>query len=159
MSNNKFPLEESFKQQNILFYALVAGVVMIGLLALVMNSVLGLDFDITLPSELLYIAVVVVFCTFFIADYVFKQMLSEVDGSMSLEEKVSKYRSAAIIKYAFIEGAALLVAMAYIVSGNYQYFALLGVAVGYFLFVRPTLKEMTERLNLSYSDKQKLGFE
>lgn len=159
MKNYELELKESISQQKILYYALVGGVVLLGLLALVINTVVGIDFKIDLPSELQYLAIAYIVFTFFISGYVFKQRLSKVDAAMSLVEKVGEYRSAAIIKYAIVEGASLLLATAYLVTGSYVYFILFGVTVGYFLYVRPTKEEMIDELNLSYADQQKLGFE
>ena len=159
MINQPTSLKESFSQQTILYYALVAGVIMMGLVAFIINEVVGLNFDMGLPPELLYVGGGYVVFTFFISNYVFKQMMSKVDSTMNLGEKVEKYRSASIIKYAIVEGAALIIGIGYLVTGNYQYFILFGVAVGYFLFVRPTKQEMIDGLNLSYREQQELGFE
>ena len=159
MGNYQLSLKESFSQQKILFYAMVAGVIMIGVLAFAMNTILELDFNVSLPAELIYVGAGVVFLTFFASDAVFKKMLSQVDSTMDLEGKVAKYRSASIVKYALIEGAALLLAVAYMLTGSYEYFMLLGVTIGYFIYVRPTEEKLIDSLNLSYADQQKMGIE
>lgn len=90
-------------------------------------------------SSLVYLALPVL--AFVLSDFLFKNQLKKADKSLTAEGNFMVYQNASIIRWAVLEGAAMLIA---ILKPDFILFGLLLIA--YLAYVRPTEARMRRDL-------------
>lgn len=86
----------------------------------------------------------------------FKKQLETIKKSDPLPSKLAKYQMASIVKYAFIEGPALLAFFIFMGNGYTLYFSIAVCLVFYLAVQRPTKDKLIQDLNLSPTEQQEM---
>jgi hypothetical protein len=104
------------------------------------------------------IAIIIAAAAFFAGNTVFKKRLAAIrDGAaISVKEKFEKYRSACIVQWALLEGAALFCGICFLLTGNYAFLALAAVLILLFAMQVPDKAKMALQSGLSITDIDEL---
>lgn len=135
-------LTKQLKTIQIIHFALCLGVI-------VFYAILG-EFSMdqltleNIDSEsLVYLAIPIVAIA--LSEFQYKQLLNQADPNLKLEENLGKYQTASIVRWAILEGAALLLLVLV------PQFTILGVLLLlYLIYVRPTESRAKKDLNYLY---------
>ncbi|WP_316790126.1 hypothetical protein [Pedobacter frigoris] len=92
----------------------------------------------------------------FIASFLFKKQLSKLTDSPSVDEKITKYQTAFLIRSAILEGAALMNTVAFLTTSNSAFLLATAIPFLFLLISRPAKQQIIDELNLSYPDTEKL---
>lgn len=104
----------------------------------------------------IYIIPTLALLGYFASTYIFRKQLSAIDKNDSLQTKQAKYQQAIILKYAFIEGPALLAFMQFMNQGYTLYFTIGACLTIYLAGLRPTKSKVFEDLQLNTKEKQEI---
>jgi hypothetical protein len=104
------------------------------------------------------IAILFAAIAFFAGNAVFKKRLAAIrDGAgISVKEKFEKYRSASIVRWALLEGAALFCGICFFLTGNYAFLGLALVVILLFAMQFPDKTKMALQSGLSIMDTDEL---
>ena len=85
---------------------------------------------------------------------IYNRLISKLDASKSLIQKISGYRTAKIVAWAMIESACIFALVATRLTSNYLYVAVYIFLFGYFLLLRSSTESLIRdmRLNSEESD-------
>ena len=151
-------IKRALKEMKILHGALFVGVILFAGVSIVIHLELELGAELViLPEQSLYIIILVVAAAIYMGHFLFTKNIALIEGDLSLEEKVNRYRSASILRAALIETAALSTIIGYILSGDLLYLILLAVPLMYFVYTFPKENAVVHNLQLTYAEQQKLG--
>jgi hypothetical protein len=143
-----------FKSLQIIHFALMAGVVAFGIIAFSVNYFSGkITDDKTLEKLLLIMVVFFSFAEVFASQFLFKMRLKECNKQSNFKDKLFCYRSALIVKFALVEGAAFFVIVAYFLTGNLLFLGFLILLLLVFLYYKPTLDKLRNDLQLSAAEE------
>lgn len=98
---------------------------------------------------------IVAFGSIFFGDLIFKKMVKGIPEKMGLKDKLAKFQSASVIKYALLEGAALFAVVIFSNTQNLTYFVLGAFLIFYLILQRPTKNKVENLLNLRGEEKAK----
>lgn len=127
--------------------ALLLGLVGFAVAIYIINPSNKIDFS---ESGLfLYIVPLIMILGIVLGNFIFKKLITRTFKQNSLKTKLDNFLSAAIIKFALIEGPSLLALVAYLLSGNLLYIILASVLMVYLYMQRPTKTSVSETLKLS----------
>lgn len=88
-----------------------------------------------------------------LGEFLFKRMTRVLSQEIGLKEKLGRYQTASIMKYALIEGAALFAMVSFSNTGNGLY-AIIGLLlVVHLVLQRPNLAKIGQRLRLKGEEK------
>jgi len=82
----------------------------------------------------------------------FKLKINSIDPSIHLPQKLLAYKEALIIKYALIEGPAILACIAFLLTANTLHLAIAGILLLFFVYNRPDKSRLLLDLNLTADD-------
>lgn len=146
-----------FRTLNILHLAMMAGVGFFLAIVTFMHQSAQIEKIIEADEMLLVvIALVFAFAQFMLGTTLFNKRLQEIKMNDALEDKLSAYRSAFIIRMALLEGAGFLAVVLYMLSASYF---LLGIGLALLfamLLVRPVRSKVASDLHLSSKERQSL---
>ena len=111
---------------------------------------------VVLPSNALYMVVISAMILLWLSGVLFNSRISAIEQGSPLQERMVTYRSAAILRVALVEAAALIVITGYLLSGTVYYLLLAFVPLYFFVITFPKEEAIVEALELSYSEKQKM---
>lgn len=148
---------ETFRQTNLLYYALLAGQLIF--FAIVYFVVLDRSmqqsgwppapFGIVIP--LLLVAI------FPVISSINNRQLSQGAEQADLEAKTTHYRNLVIVRSAFIEGANLFALIALLLENNTTYLFFFAAGLLLFFYFRPSADEFSTHYQLSGAEKAELG--
>lgn len=118
------------------------GVVFIYFFILGKNAIA--DFKIpTIDSDsIIYVLIPVL--AIVLSNFMFKNMISKIDSNLSLENKFGVYQSSSIVRWAILEGAAIV-----LLFQKPDFFIFGIVIIVYLLTLRPTEDKVNNDLNLT----------
>lgn len=133
---------------------IIHGALTIGVLAFLAFGFLSND---TLSTEganmvFLSIGLILFLAGVFLGTYLYKNQLASIKNEMSLQQKLTTYQTAALIRYALIEGAALFMGVQFLTSGNLLYASIAFVALATMMYLRPTKDKIAVDLKLTGED-------
>jgi hypothetical protein len=133
-------MKSYFLTLNILFFGLVMGPAMLGVVAFVLHQtgffvpladdVLDTVFGIAVPA--------VGIGAFFASKLLFEKRMPAVIALPTLDEKLEGYRTELILKYALLESPSIFAFLAYLLTGTMLFFAIGTAMLLFMVFVRPT---------------------
>ena len=145
--------KEYFKALQIVYYALIAGQVLFGLLAFYLIQTRLFDGDQKeLRDIFIYIVPVFVAGGLFGSGILFKSRLNLAKEKTSLYEKMSDYRSALIVRYALLEGPSFFGIVVFLITGDYLFLGMSGLIIAVFFTLMPTANRAVNDLELSAND-------
>jgi len=92
----------------------------------------------------------------FLGTFMFNKQLGNLPEDAAADEKITGYQTAFIIRSAFLEGASLMNIVGFLISANAIFLVVPAIAVATLIVTRPTKQGVTDALNLSYPDTEKL---
>lgn len=101
----------------------------------------------------IYITPIISIIGYFGGQFFFNRSISKINREQSLKEKLTVYTSATILKYAFIEGPAILCLVAYYISGNALHLTIAFCLILYLIAQRPSKQKALEQLPLSPKER------
>lgn len=148
-----------FKASKILFGAFILGVINFGIVITVLffMEVLPLvEFE---PEIMIYFiagSILFSFIMFYLGSFIFTKKINKAKNSQNFTLKLSAYREGKLIQAVTLEASAL-VAMVFIMLNTHIVFVIIA-ALSLLQMIRifPKKSELIEKLNLSYSEEQKL---
>jgi hypothetical protein len=152
--------KKNLKATMILFLAIVVGIFLFMLVAIVIGQARGpLMPDLNKHHTTIAIVMAVIsFGALFFGRQLYSKGVMEAKNSINpLNEKLNMHRSA-LIKYLFIcEMPVFLSIIIFMLSGNFIFQVYAAVFIGFMLTVMPTRKKVTEELGLSSQERQELA--
>jgi len=94
---------------------------------------------------------------YFASKIVYQRLLAGFKTKRTLNEKLSGFLIASVIRYALLEGPALLNILWFSFTGNLLFLTIGGVLLLFLLLLRPTTDKVVEDLNLMGAHKQQLN--
>jgi len=146
--------KEFFKSIQIIHFALVIGVFVLGIFAFYFHySGLEMEGGEDMNFGLKYVVPIFAIIGVFASNLVFKNKLKDCTRKTGLKEKLNNYRSALIVKFALIEGNSFFALVAYLLTGKLLYLGLAGLLLIVLILYRPTKEKLIFDLELNQLDK------
>ena len=146
-SDNNDPVKGILKTLTLIHYALLGGLGMFCAVSLLITQDVKWDLNAWDDPFFLMIPAAIV-GGLGMSSFLYKQQLSGLRAKATKEEKAKGYPTACIIKWALLEGPALLGIMAFLMTGNAYYISLALLLILYFILQRPTQQKMQSELQL-----------
>ena len=140
------------------FWSLFSGQIIFALFALIINVHEPVNFGEFHPNDIFSYLVPMVVLGGLIAGYFIT--LAQIKKSVfetNFKRKLEAYRSASIIRYAFIEGPNLFCIVAYYLTSNMIFMYLVVAVLIYYLSSYPSLDKITKEMELSSQEMDQLN--
>ncbi|WP_291136519.1 MFS transporter [Flavobacterium sp. UBA7663] len=147
------PNNPSLKTLSIIHLALCSGVFIFGFIMFSKTNSTEIILDDS-NDTFKYIIPSVAIIAFFLSNFLFKSQLNSISENAELKEKLVKYQSASIVKYAILEGTALFSIVIYNLTSNFLYLLIASGMLLYLILQRPTLSKIISDLDLKGNEKQ-----
>ena len=143
----------SLKTLSIIHLALCSGVFIFGFI--MFSKTKSTEIILNDSSDVFrYIIPSMAIFSIFFSNFLFKNQLNSISENSVLREKLIKYQSGSIIKYAFLEGTALLSVVIYSSTKNFLYLLIAAGLLLFMIFIRPTAAKIISDLALKGNEKQ-----
>ncbi|MFS4468425.1 hypothetical protein [Maribacter sp. 2210JD10-5] len=142
------------KSLSFLHLSLVAGVALFTIFAV--SKVQRFDTANGQGNVLLYAVPVVALIGYFGSQFIFKKLLSSLKNTDSLEDKLKKFQSASLVKYAFIEAPTFLALFIYYSSGNALPLVIALCLLAYLYVQKPNKERIIKSLPLTSEEVRTL---
>lgn len=154
METTKQTTQEYFKTLLILHLALSMGPVFFGLITtfLILGGVISNDAT-DLNTIFLYLIPIITISGLLSSIWVYKMKLRGLKEEKDFKTKMTNYRSALIIRYALLEGAAFFAILAVILTCDLLFLAFAGLMIILLILWRPTKKLVISDLKLNMLEK------
>lgn len=147
-----------FLTLNILFFGLVMGPVMLGVVTFFLvhtaiieplaTDMLGSVFGVLVPG--------IGLGAFYASKLLFEKRMPAVIARPTLDEKLEGYRTELILKYALLESPSIFAFVAYMLTGTTLFFAIGTAMVLFMILVRPTRDGAVMHLALSGKEAEEV---
>lgn len=153
MTFQRTPPANDFKRSYILYYALIAGQVLIALIIsyLMIGSEITFSWDMSNPFHLT--APILMLSCISMSSLLFTKKMEEAKSITGLFPKLEHYRSAIILRSALLEGANLICIIFYFLELNYFFLLLFFIGLGAFLLIRPSEDMFKEKYRLTEEER------
>jgi len=146
---------EYLKGPKFLAFSLIIGPVLIGLVIYYVNMGTEIGskeyieaFDLVLP--LLAAAAILS------SQYNYRRLMKGITIDMDLKTKLTNYRAAFIVRFAILEGAALVSIIAFFLNANTLYLIYAGLCILAMIAYRPDKRSILADVPLTENDKQRI---
>jgi hypothetical protein len=137
----------------IIYVAQASVLVFISIAVLLLNASGGLN-PVEYLTHIFYYLVPIATVVFLaMGHFIFKTLLSKIDATMTLRQKLPKYQNALLIRSALLELPGLLGAVAAMLTGEMYFLVATLLILIIFVMLRPTLYSIVEDLGLSGEEK------
>lgn len=158
MATERALRDNSFKSINIIYYALVAGQIMMAAVLFYMvtsdGGEVGFSWEMSNPFHL--IAPTLILGSIVMSTFLYNNRLREGRSQTGFFEKLQHYRGTIIIRSALMEGANLVCLVFFFLEQNYFFLALFFVGLAAFLMVRPSVQVFKENYKLTEEERMEL---
>lgn len=144
--------------QRLLHLALLAAPCILGFLAYYLSEGIQLNFS-DAADVFIFIVPTVALGGYFGGMYLFRRQLGNVQEGENLRQKLAKYQGANMIRYALLEGPALLAALAFMQNSHLLYLLITFLLVIYLMRLRPSKERLFKELPLSSEQKRRFSNE
>ena len=138
-NNSQSNPKQNFKINFIIYFALLAGIMMFALLAYFFPNGQEVGKNENLLSILTYVVPTFAVFEIFLSRFMYSKFILQIQNNATLLEKISKYRTAKIISWALLEGAALFSVVAFIITRSVFFFVVLFVIIIAFILSKPSI--------------------
>lgn len=157
MSSDKISLKESIRNNYVVWFSMLIGQVFFCAIALYLVKLRAMNIiQSNLNSILLYLVPAVAVVCIFTSFYIYKQRMVALKDITDLNQKITDYRSALIVRWALIEGPSFLAIVAYLLTGNYILLGVAAVIIAVFILIMPNQTKFEADLELGWQDKNDL---
>ena len=158
MSISQQTSKEYFRSLRIIYFAVIAGQVIFGMVAVFINQEVQLNSALDqIRDVLIYIVPLIAIGGILGSNLVFKSRLKLLKSRVSLIEKTADYRAALIVRYALLEGPSFFALVIYFLTGDVLFLGVAGLIIVVFLAIRPTIERVASDLDLNLNDKQAIN--
>lgn len=155
-NNNQSNPKENFKITFIIYFALLAGIMMFALLAYFFPDGHEVGQNENLLNIFTYLVPTFAVFEIFLSRFMYGKFIMQIQSNATLFEKISKYRTAKIISWALLEGAALFSVVAFIITRSVFFYIVLFVIVIAFILSKPTLDEFINDFRIDGNERDEL---
>lgn len=131
METQKQNVQAFIKTYQIIFFALLAGPIMFGLVAFYLQNTGNMPSEPTLEASLLYAVPALAMAGAAGSIFIFKRILAGAKKKPTFGTKIRAYGSANIVRMALLEGPTMFGIVAYLLTGNLLF---IGIAVALLAF-------------------------
>ncbi|QFZ54525.1 MFS transporter [Oceanihabitans sp. IOP_32] len=133
-------MQQKIKVIQIIHFALCLGLIIAYLFLGDINALTQFNFDSSNTAHIMYILIPVM--AYLLSNFLFNSQLKNIDASLKLEEKITFYQSASIMRWAVLEGAAFLILF---LNKDFMIFGILIII--YLILIRPTQDNIVMKLS------------
>ena len=158
--HNELSVQEHIKQLGILYFALIAGQLLVAVLLFMFaedrsaQEADGAVGDSTISLVVAFFCLMSIGMSFFLYNKR-KEIGRKLTGTTS--DKLTHYRSSFLVRAAMIEGANLVALIFYFfIERNMVFLVLFALGIAAFLIIRPTVDRIVEDYQLSASEQSEL---
>jgi len=153
MEINHNSTKEYFKLISIIHMALVFAVILLGsIVCLLIVDFRHADTQSTLANLFVYLVPGLIMAGIIASNVIFRIKLNALLNNEDLKIKMEVYRSASIIRYAFIQVPALFALMVIFMTSDINYLVYAGLMILLLIIKRPTLKLAISELRLDQKE-------
>lgn len=105
-----------------------------------------------------YLVPTLAMLSYFISNYVFGKQLKDLTKLNSLKSKWVLYLQACVVRFSFIEGAAILSTIVFRLDNHIFYLVISLLLILYLFKLRPTKNKIIRDMELSLEDQQFFNF-
>ncbi|TXN36918.1 hypothetical protein FVB32_01125 [Flagellimonas hymeniacidonis] len=136
--------------------SLIMGPILFGTVVYFQTQNASLNFSDTDDIYLMIVPIVAVSCIF-LGNFIFKQSIRNIPKTIDLRQKLARFQTASIIKYALAEAPALFGVVAFMITGNMAYLTISVVLILYFFMLKPTKEKIERYLDLKGDEKSQFN--
>lgn len=116
------------------------------------------NFNTVMNSDdiLIYLVPIIAVIGYFASKSIFQNLVNTIARNEGFQNKLGRYQMATIIKYALLEGPALLALIGYYLNGNMLLLVIALCLIIYLFSQRPTRKRVLEDLKLTLEEQKEL---
>lgn len=158
METNQLTSGAYFKSMQIVYYALFAGPLFMGIILFFLyqtGSLAATAQD--LRDIFIYIVPLFAVGGLVSSNLMFRSLLTKIKSRQTLKEKMTEYRSALVVRYALLEGSSFFSIVAYLLTGDILFLGIAGLIILYFLLLKPTIARAVKDLELNPDDEHSLN--
>jgi hypothetical protein len=157
MTNGKVNSKGFFLVLNLIHAALISGQIFFGLIAYYLVTIGAMVINPDETVGIFRIIVPLISILSIVASYMFFRMqLNNAKSKPGLSEKLMTYRTALIVKWAFLEAPSLLAIVGYLLTGNRFFIIIAGLIIIIFLIHKPSKNTAAFELELSRNERDKI---
>ncbi len=135
------------KTLTVIHFALVAGLSLFAGMFLYLDKD-KMNFELNTEDTMLLIFPVIAIGALTMSKIIPQKLLQKAKKEENLRSKLAKYQSATIVKYALIEGPAVLGIVFFMSTSNAAFIAISGICIIYLILQRPTKSKIETELAL-----------
>lgn len=154
--------QQYFNTLNLIYYFMVAGPLAVFTyfyLKFAQQGIIQTAFPDQPNPLVIYVIPLATIGVIGLAYLIYRHLMHKIDLSLPLAEKLSMFARHAIVKYAFLEVASLLIVAGFALSKLKFYIVLYVITLVVFSFHRPTQRRVGNELKLNKEEKEKLWSE
>jgi hypothetical protein len=125
-----------------------------GTMIYVMNPVENFDFNFTNPLLILLMALMI--AGVFTSGFLYNMHKNKIEANDPLKDKIAKIQQALIIRFALIEGPALLGIILFLVESNLAFLMLSVLMILYFITLKPSKSKLADDMNLTSQERREM---
>ncbi|MBS9462271.1 hypothetical protein KIM67_07605 [Flagellimonas sp. 389] len=158
MTNNtgKLTTRIFIKTLIIIHLSLIAGPIAFACFAYFQTQDAVIDFTNTDDSFLLIIPIFAI-GAIFMGNLIYKKLTAEISKIAGLKQKLMRFQTASLIKFASVEAPALFSVVAFYMTGNMAFLLISVVLIFYFFTLRPTKVKIENSLTLRGEEKNQFN--
>jgi DMSO reductase anchor subunit len=148
--------KENFKINFIIYFALLTGIMMFALLAYFFSRGQEVGPNESLLNIFTYIVPTFAVFEIFLSRFMYNKFIMQIQSNASLVEKIGKYRTAKIISWALLEGAALFSVVAFVITRSFFFYIVLFVILIAFILSKPSFDEFLNDFKIEGNERDEL---
>jgi len=144
------------KTLSFLHMGIMAGPVVLGIFFYTQVQNPHLDFS---DSGDVFLAIIplIAITGIFLGGFIFKKMIGSIPKDLGLRQKLARFQTASIIKYAFLEGPALFSIVIFQNTQNLAHSIIAAFLIFYLFLQKPTKDKVERHLDLLGEEKAKFN--
>ena|SRR5690606_13146234 len=150
---DKSSFNSAFMLSNIIFYALLTGQLFILAIFWFLTTERSSD-TAEMDTIFTFIVPAVGLISMFLSRFIYSQGILKLNQNESIMSKLNKYRTLKIISWAILEGGALFALVAFFLTANYLYVAVVIFILGFFIFSRPSKEGFVMDMQITGPEKE-----
>jgi len=147
----------TLKRLRIIHAALVIGPLVFAAIAFFINSNGGISDQSEFPALMLYGIIGFSLLMIFQSMFMYKMFLRKIPKDAPLAKKIDEFGKASIVRFALVEGGALLSIVFYLITGVWYLLVAALVLIVFQLLNRPTFDSASMDLELNPQEKDELA--
>ena len=157
MSNQQMTVKAFFSGLQIIFLAMISGLVLFSIVTYYLNLTGQGAKDPSLDNIFYFIVPLTLVMGIIGGQYLSNAKFQGAKAASSLSAKLEEFRTGMILRYATIEGPSLLAIIAYMLTNNFLYFVIGLAGILFFLRHQPTKDRAIDILELDSSERATLN--